>query len=158
MYFWKVNALAEDFRNDKVTQKEQLKYFLLYSLLISFVIDVPALGDSSWNSPIFEWVELGVNLIITFWGIIWCFRANQQGDDKDFLARTLCLGLPIAVRLLLWCIILLIIEIILFKGGQSIWRDIFRLAETALFMILYYALTRKYILYIAINENKNLHE
>lgn len=30
MYLWNAKALAEDFKADRVTQKEQMKYYLLY--------------------------------------------------------------------------------------------------------------------------------
>lgn len=37
--------------------------------------------------------------LITIAGIILCYKANQRGDDEEFVDRFICIGLPIAIRL-----------------------------------------------------------
>ena len=39
MYLWKVDRLVEDFKSEKVTQKEQFKYFLLMAVVAVFLQD-----------------------------------------------------------------------------------------------------------------------
>lgn len=97
MYFWKTDKLVNDFSNENVTQYEQFKYMLLYSLLTVLALDRYLVPDSPYTA--YDFINTISFLFITFWGVRLCYKSNQQNDDNDFIARFICLGLPVIVRI-----------------------------------------------------------
>ena len=97
MYLWKVDSLVEDFKSGKVTQKEEFKYYLLFILTVT-CLTAPVFGKSSFNY--FDVIALVAMLGITTYGVYYCYKINASGDNRDFIARITCLGLPIIIRLL----------------------------------------------------------
>jgi hypothetical protein len=53
--------------------------------------------------------------IITILGIYFCYRANKQGDGRDFTKRVACFSLPINLR-----IFLLLLSFLEFVAGFSL--------------------------------------
>ena len=98
MYFWKVDDLVEDFRNDRVTQKEEFKYLLATSILGLIVYDTYFFDEYQYTY--YDTVTSIVFLFITIAGIYYCYKKNEMGDNKDYIVRMTCLGFPIWVRLL----------------------------------------------------------
>jgi len=96
MYIWKVSPLIEELKNQKLSQKEQFKYFLTYSLLMVLSADPFLYID--FNYVIYDSIDTLVASIITILGIIYCFKVNESVDGKDFILRFITLGLPITVR------------------------------------------------------------
>ena len=96
MYIWKVAPLIEELKNQKLSQKEQLKYFLTYSLLMILSTDPFLYTD--FNYVIYDTIDTVVASVITVIGIIYCYKVNERVDGKDFILRFLTLGLPITVR------------------------------------------------------------
>jgi hypothetical protein len=158
VYLWNVKALARDLKEDKVTEKGQMKYFLLFSLLISCALFSSTADGSHWKNPALGWVDLGAKLIISFFGIIWCFKTNEQGDNKHFVVRMLCLGLPIAIRLLaaynLFLVILAVIMVFGFNvKGFSYTGDLPELGVLIILGICNYVFLRNYMAFVSRNEN-----
>lgn len=106
MYFWKAKALARDLKENKVSEKEQMAYYLLFG--IAFIL--PGNHDISW----FEWAMSVTGVVF---GTIWCFQANQRGDNENFIVRMTCLSVPVFVRLAVFaqiiCIIVFSVAIII---------------------------------------------
>lgn len=88
MYFWKAKALARDLKENKVSEKEQMVYYLLVG--IAFII--PGNRDISW----LEWTILITGVVL---GTIWCYQVNKRGDNQNFIVRMTCLSLPVLIRL-----------------------------------------------------------
>ncbi|MDT8901999.1 hypothetical protein [Anaeroselena agilis] len=158
MYLWKVKALAQDFREGKVTQKEQMKYYLLFSVLTLAAASLSSSGNSFFDNSYLDWVDFCLQILITALGIIWCFQANQQGDDRDFVGRMVCIGLPLGIRISVWIILLSVIYFIVFGIGKDLWRNIFWLGLFTLFNIYYYYQLRKYIAYISSYQTSSYNE
>ena len=111
MYFWKVDKLVEDFRNNDVTQKEQFKYILLFTISTILASD-PALHiDSTYHIN-----DLYMSILLVMdniGGVFYLYNKNSTGDNKDFLPRVICLGLPVVIRTIVFCIpILFLIGIV----------------------------------------------
>ncbi|MDH5601353.1 MAG: hypothetical protein OEY78_08635 [Gammaproteobacteria bacterium] len=102
MYFWKVDQLVEDFRNDNVTQKEQFHYILLFTILTILGSDPALYIDFTYhiNDLYMSILLLTVNIC----GVFYLYIKNSTGDNKDFLPRVICLGLPVLIRTIVFCI------------------------------------------------------
>lgn len=96
MYIWNVNALIKDIKDEKLSQKEQFKYALSYSLLIMIMCD-PLLYAGEKYSYV-DAVQSLLLLIVSAFGIYACYRANSRADDKDFVLRFFTIGLPVSLR------------------------------------------------------------
>ncbi len=95
MYVWRVKPLASDFRAGQVTQREQFKYVLTYAIPLSILGSVNISQD--WQPAILYYVSIFAEVAVTIFGTAACYHANRTGDDKDFIARNYCLGLPVGV-------------------------------------------------------------
>lgn len=84
--------MAEDFREGRVDEKERLKYCL--GMFAACNIAACCGGASS----IEDLISTALNLTVTAMGTILCYRVNSRGDNKDFVARMICLGWPVGVR------------------------------------------------------------
>jgi hypothetical protein len=63
MYFWKVDSLVEDLKNNKVSQKEQFKYALASSILMVIAAD-PSFWVG-WQYSFMDFVSSVTMLLIT---------------------------------------------------------------------------------------------
>lgn len=96
MYLWKVDNLIEDLKNNKVSQKEQFKYALAFSIFTGIAAD-PSLSIGL-QYGFMDFVSSVTMLVITVFGVIVCYKENKRADDKDFVLRFFTLGLPVAIR------------------------------------------------------------
>lgn len=135
MYFWNINALIEDLRLNKVTERDKMLNFLV-------TITILVLIASS-----------ALDIILFVVGIILCFRTNSNGDNKNFIDRVICLSVPIFSRLFP-------VALILYFGGPIIVASVFNsfeLIETLLkgysfklififpISVLYYTMLKHYV-------------
>ena len=97
MYFWQVNALVEDLKARRVSQRQKMYYYLAYTLLTLIAVDVAGLVATELNFFVVLNSLLGV--LITVGGILLCYEANSQGDDAEFIDRMVCLSWPISLRM-----------------------------------------------------------
>lgn len=139
MYLWNHHQLAHDFREGRVSAREQAKYFLLILLYVP-----TGLMGSNWIPAIYRliyklfndgmaimapdvlpikiyhdynyYVDLGV-FIITGLGILFCYLANRRGDNKQFIARFMCLSVPITTKVTL-CVLFIFISVLV---GSLVW-------------------------------------
>ena len=98
MYLWKVDRLADELGNNQVSQKEEFKYTLAFTLLGILLLGLAAFGSGA----VPHWLmaaDLAIMLIITGAGIVYCYKRNQGLDNRDFIVRFICLGLPVTVRI-----------------------------------------------------------
>ncbi|HOY22193.1 MAG TPA: hypothetical protein PK002_03520 [Cellvibrio sp.] len=96
MYIWNVNALIEELKEGKLSQKEQFKYAIAYSVLMLLASD-PLLHAGQEYSYI-DSIQSLLLLVVSVLGMYFCYCANKKADDKDFLLRFFTIGLPITVR------------------------------------------------------------
>lgn len=90
MYWWNVRQLANDFKEERVSERERFKYVLGTWLAFSAVGFFPGreLGTS-------ELVAGVIGVLVTIVGTTLCYRANARGENRDFVARFLCLAWPL---------------------------------------------------------------
>ena len=120
MYLWKVDKLVEDFKSGEVSQKEEVKYILLSTILICLVTDPFIYIGVSYN--IYDFLNTILLVSVAVWGVYYYYKINSGGDDKEFIVRGICLGLPIAIRIFVFFIPIFILEITLadFFGEKPI--------------------------------------
>lgn len=111
MYLWKVDKLVEDFKTDKVSQKEEFKYMLLYTVLIMLLSDQSLSAGSSYS--VNDFITTISILAISVWGIYYCYRINSSGDNKQYYVRVACIGIPIGMRIFVALIVTIILAVIL---------------------------------------------
>ena len=101
MYFWKVDELVKDLRNNQVSQKEQFHYILTFTIL-SILSTEPALCvDLTYHiNDLYMSISL---LIVNIIGVVYIYNKNASGDNKDFLPRIICLGFPVLIRTIVFC-------------------------------------------------------
>lgn len=109
MYLWNIDALVQDFKAGNVTQKEQFKYMLLCTIAMTLASDPLLHIGSSYNH--YDMISTVLVLGLSIVGIFWCYKINTAGDNKDFITRVTCIGLPAIVRVM---VILMPIFIALF--------------------------------------------
>lgn len=100
MYFWKVDALVADLKTGAVTQKDECLYILLIVLLLSFATMMSGLKDSPLN--VYDLVDLILTPLLNILGVLYCYQVNSKGDNRDFILRFFCLGLPAVIRILVF--------------------------------------------------------
>ena len=104
MRLWNVNKLIAELRGDSLSQKQKFYYFLTF-----FILYV-------WCGVLLQYIHAEVSFMLViedviFWvlsvcGFILCFKANQKGDNINFIERFICLSIPISIRLIvIMCII-----------------------------------------------------
>jgi membrane protease YdiL (CAAX protease family) len=104
MYIWNIKKLAMDLQEDRISSREEMKYLMTFSLffiLITHFLLYPfetIEGAAFTHESIF--VFIADMIFIGFLTLWYLFRINQSGDNKDFIKRVMCLGLPIGVRIL----------------------------------------------------------
>jgi hypothetical protein len=97
MYFWKVDNLIDDLKSNKVNQKEEFKYILLFFVSTIFSSDPILFANTSYN--IYNSISSVINVTLTIIGLYYCYKVNADGDNKEFMKRVVCIGLPVMVRL-----------------------------------------------------------
>ena len=117
MYFWKIDKLVEDLREDRVTQKEEFKYLLFNAFIFSV-----ATGSFFEGSIVYGFYDVLYSMLyplIACVGLYFCYTANARGDGQQFLKRIVCLLCPVTIRLLSVFVALLIVFFILVGPIES---------------------------------------
>lgn len=154
MYFWKVDQLVEDFKSGNVSQKEEFKYMLLFTVLMVFATDPFLYIGSSYN--FYDSINSISLLITSAWGIYYCYTTNSAGDNKDFIVRVMCIGLPIVIRLVVFFIPIFVLEVsfdeafsdnpIEKESRVEVYEtSIYTVVTTVIFIVLYYVYLAKKI-------------
>lgn len=91
---WNDRKLASEFAEGKVSEKEKFAYFLIYQVGILFIADL--VPSEQYDPTLWDWISASILVFITAGGYFLCFRSNK--DNKEFIARCICLGVPILVK------------------------------------------------------------
>ena len=99
MILFSETKLAEDLRIGAVTEKEQVFYLLLVNLFIA-VWTTNAVSHLFYDPGIniFDHLSDVVDLIATASMIIFSNLVNSRGNNRDFIARYVCLSVPIGIK------------------------------------------------------------
>ena len=103
MHILSVKKLVTKFREDKISEREQLPYFLLFLIASYFFADpyaIELMGRASTN--VYDMANLLVTILTTVLGTIYCFACSTKfHGNGGFISRYICIGLPVAVQLVL---------------------------------------------------------
>ncbi|WP_156936772.1 hypothetical protein [Chelativorans sp. J32] len=98
MNFLRDRELAWRFRENSVGSRERFHYFLAISFL-TWLASSNILSSSVWI--VLDWWLIATDialLAICIVGSILCYRTNRNGDDREFIARAVCIGFPICIQ------------------------------------------------------------
>jgi hypothetical protein len=145
MYLWKIDSLVNDFKEGKVTQKEEFKYILLFGIMFTFLTSKFLYIDDIYN--IYDTINSISILIITIIGTYYCYLVNSKGDNKDFMIRYMIIGLPVGIRIYLIAFLLIIINTLLFMTPEKLESDSY---ETTISLVIWSSLSAMvYFWYLA---------
>jgi hypothetical protein len=134
MVLWRAKTLALDLRDGRVAERDKLGY-LLVGLLIQAII-----GRASLLSALRSLgAALGILVVlaISIAGTIAAFRANTQGDGRQFLERYLCLAVPVGIQMYVGYAALAV-PLNLLTGWNTLVADNNTVASWAAWSLLYY--------------------
>jgi hypothetical protein len=104
MYLWNYNKLADDFKNDKVTEQEKFKYFFLNLLIGYFFLEL--LQYSQTKNPTLENIILSsIGILGTIIAVSILYKKNKQNDNRTFIERYICLSIPIMIKMFVFSLI-----------------------------------------------------
>ncbi len=139
MYFWKTAQLADDIKNNKVSEKSKMYYYLLMMVMFnilaySFLLDIEA-EDVSVNV-----LEIIITTLLLIGGILINFKANKGVNGVDYMARVIMLGVPLMVKLSIATILfgITVSEITYAYWGFDILTDWFVLIQSVVVTVLFY--------------------
>lgn len=98
MYLWNTKALATKLRDGTLTERERLKYYLLFMMQVAVVAELPYYSPEPVTPTLIAVSALSI--VGQAIGIYVTYRANRSGDDRDFIARSVCLFFPVGLRVL----------------------------------------------------------
>ena len=136
MNFFKDKELALRFKNNEVPSKERFLYLLISMVLVSLGV---FLSEGEGNQRNLYTNTFRIITLISC--IIICYNTNKSGDDKDFIDRYLCLGIPVAIRTIVLtipaCIVLVILSEITNPKGASSKNDGFYFLHVVIFQLYF---------------------
>jgi uncharacterized membrane-anchored protein YitT (DUF2179 family) len=144
MYWWNASKLAEDLREGRVDEKQRFNYFLATFIALTLVVHVFSHYGALFPGE--RLIPVALNLIFTVIGISLCYRANKSGDNKDFIARIICLGWPSGIRTMVLVLALALLVVATFSMETTIPNAIGRSLWFSWVLIwLYYSMVSMYI-------------
>jgi hypothetical protein len=121
MYIWSIKALADELRNDQLTESKSFRYFFVVATLSTlswaaawlFGMGTP-LTNVSFGF-VFPVICLGTITI----GLIMCFRSFQRHNGHQFIQYFICLLLPANIRAFVFCLPLYILAAVITRQFPS---------------------------------------
>ena len=115
MHLWNINTLAEELRDDKLTEADVFKYFFVLVIISSVSWGLGwllGMGTPLVSIPygfVFPLISVG---IIVF-GVTLCFRIFQRQQGRQFIQKFTCLLLPANIRAFVFCLPLYIVAVLI---------------------------------------------
>jgi hypothetical protein len=97
MYFWNIESLKSDIRNNNLTEKDRFKYAFVYIVINAITIELMFYSGYE-TSNILDTVNSILTVMFVFIGTIFAFRANGGSSGTDFLGRYFSIGFVITIR------------------------------------------------------------
>ena len=136
MYFWKTDQLAEDIKDNKISEKSKMYYYLL-TISIYNIIGYQYLSEFSGDMTTAIGEMLVTTLVLIF-GTFITFKTNNSRGGSDYIARVIMLGLPISIKLIVFTLIFQIVlyEVVFYYWNYDILTDLFISVSAAIISIL----------------------
>jgi hypothetical protein len=125
MYFWKTTQLAADIKNNKVSEKSKMYYYLLLTSL-SNIMAYEFLMELSYDMTA-ALSELLLTFLVIIIGTLVTFNTNKGEGGVDYIARVVMLGLPISIKIIALMLTLSIFlsEIVFYYWAYDLLTDTF---------------------------------
>ena len=107
MYLWKINELKADLKSSLVSERDFFLYLFIPALLFAAAFEW-ALKMSPEDINDWDTIYCIGSIFIIFVGSILCFVGNGGNQGSDFLKRYISISFVMAVRLILWMLLLFI--------------------------------------------------
>ena len=112
MYFWKIESLKKDIKENKLTEKDKFIYLFISIILSTIGMELMTFMPLESNN-IWDFIESVSNIFIVALGTLFAFKANGGTTGTDFLGKYFSISLVISIRF--WMILIAIfIGLILF--------------------------------------------
>jgi len=147
MFLWDVHALALRFRAKRVSEWDKFRYYAL--ILILGALFQGSFHPGHYSSPFQEIQETIAVTFLSVLGAWYCYQVNGRGDNEDFMGRILCLGFPIAIRILVISIVGMLCIDALIKSFPSLYLSVEDFSILQSFLILSLTSLSYYWLYKA---------
>lgn len=141
MNWFNLQDLENRLIENNVSEKEGFYYLLVSIILSCLTIYV---SNDGYNIDIFLISEIVLMLLITVIGLHLTFRANQNGDGKEYLKRYISLSFVIMIRLMVFTFLLAIPVVIIlaltFEGimDNKLFSDFFPLSVLIIISVVFY--------------------
>lgn len=99
MYFWKIEKLKEDIRNNSLTESERFKYAIVTFTVLA--MSTEARLDSE-NLNVWDDISSISNILIVVIGTIFAYRANFASKGSDFLGKYFSIWFVVSIRFLVY--------------------------------------------------------
>ena len=131
MYLWNTKALAKELKEGTLSESEKFKYYIVGTILYTVLLMLPTRGEST--NTIDSLIGILIAILIIFFGTYMCYGVNKSGDNANFIERFICLSLPIAIKIfLIWVLVVILTVISTFILGYAGFVDS---ASTEAFLI-----------------------
>lgn len=139
MYFWKIENLKEDIKNNNFTEKDRFIYVFIYIVLGAITMEIMAiLPDSTLN--IWDYIMSVGSIFLVITGTIFAFKANGGGSGTDFLGRYFSISFVVGIRFFVLLLPMFIALIIYYEYTFSENEEVLSTAGDILPFLLWYAL------------------
>jgi uncharacterized membrane-anchored protein YitT (DUF2179 family) len=99
MYFWKIDKLKEDIKNNEFYEKDRFLYSVIYVTFCAIGLElmwlIPTENYNLWDS-----LSSFSNILIVFLGTIYAYKSNGGKNGTDFLGRYFSIGFVVTIRFL----------------------------------------------------------
>lgn len=96
MYLWNINAIARDLKTGSLNEWQKTKYYIA---TIFFSLFATVLQNAIPSH--FSFLTLVSHMlcgVVTVYCVVRIFNINHKADDKNFIERLTCFGLPALIR------------------------------------------------------------
>lgn len=98
MYIWKTTELANEIKENTLTEKDWKQYYLAGSIVMIIALYLTQLEPRIEINTQSLIVEAVLMVVIAVIGINITFKTNQNNNGSNFVARIIALSLPIIIK------------------------------------------------------------
>jgi len=107
MYLWNTKALAKKLKERTLSESDKFKYYIVVVILYTILLMLPTRGESTNTTD--SLIGILIAILAIFFGSYICYKVNKSGDNVNFVERFICLSLPIAIKIfLLWVLVVIL--------------------------------------------------
>ena len=99
MYFWNINKLKEDLKEQPLPESESFKYLLASSIVLGLVM-VPLFETNKYDV-----IGALLDTVVLVFGVLYIFRCNGAANGEHLLQRYFSLGWVVSIRWLVLAVI-----------------------------------------------------